>query len=220
MLKPNTKNKNYEIIPAGNHLAILIQIIDMGHQEVTWEGKTKMQPRIRLTWELPDENKEFDGVTKPLVIGAQYTNSMGSLARLRPIVEGMLGVQLRDEEAANFDMDSYEELLGKPCSLTVMHKLGSDGKTYANVATVAPLMKGVIVPKQFNESLIYEIGTSSDEVFQKLPEFIRKQIMKAEENQTVDMDDNNEELERVMKGDNKVVSEKTESEIMAESIPF
>jgi len=220
MLKSETKNKNFEPVPAGNHLAILTQIIDLGHQEVTWQGQTKLQPKIRLTWELPNETKTFEGVEKPLVIGGQYTNSMGSLARLRPIIEGMLGVQLRDEEAANFDMDSYKELLGKPCSLTVMHKIGADGKTYANVATVAPLMKGVKVPKQFNENVIYEIGTSSDEVLQKLPEFIRKQIAKADENQSGLSDVNRDALERIMAGDNKVQSRKVEDEIDPADIPF
>ncbi len=218
MLKPTIKQS--EPISAGTHLAILYSIVDLGHQEVKWQGQIKLSPKIRLTWELPNEVKEFEGVKKPLVIGAQYTNSMGSLARLRPIVEGMLGVSLRDDEAANFDMDSYKELLGKACLLTVIHE-DYNGKTFGNVATVSPLMKGMTIPKQFNENIIYEIGTSGDDVLQKLPEFIRKQIAKADENQAPELTDvNREALERIMGADSKKVAKKVEEEINPSDIPF
>lgn len=180
MLKPQTPTTNYEPVPTGTHLAILYSIIDLGHQEVEWKGEKKSVPKIRLTWELPNELKEFEGKEKPLVIGGQYTNSMGSKANLRPIIEGMIGVGLRDDEAANFDIQNFKELLGKPCLLTVVHA-ESKGKTYANVSTVSPLMKGMTVPKQFNENVIYELGTSSEQDLAKLPEFMRKQIMKSAE---------------------------------------
>jgi hypothetical protein len=172
--------KEITIIPEGSHVAILYSIVDLGTQEVEWQGQIKYQAKVRLTFELPNETKEFEGVEKPLVIGAEYTLSLSDKARLKPVIEGIRGKRLTDEEIANFSSDDFSNLVGKSCMLSVLHT-HKDGATYANIASVSPVPKGMTVPKQFNESTIYEVSEGQSDKFKALPEFMRNKIMKSQE---------------------------------------
>lgn len=222
-----TTNKIFEPVARGNHVARLIQIIDLGTQTVEWKGETKQQYKIRLTWELCNELKEFDGVKKPQVIGATYTLSMGSKAKLRPIIEGMLGTSLSDSEAADWGRQRFEKLLGMPCMLNVIHTEKGD-KTYANIASVAPVPKGVTVPEQFNENFIFELEDKDTEIFEMLPKFLQEMVMKSEEAQPSTLTDGEKEkLEKLRGGYNHHEKNDytdgetfSESEQLAAEIPF
>lgn len=216
-LKPTMNNTDFKPIDAGNHVARLISIIDLGTQDTEYMGEKKETSQIRLTWELPNETKTFDGIVKPLVIGNDYTNSMGSKANLRKIVEGMIGAQLRDDEAQNFDSDSYREFLGKPCLLNVIHK-ESKGKTYANISGVSPLVKGMTCPPQFNESVFYEIGVSPVEELEDMPKFVREKIMRSHEMNNTVNDDEKSILDAARNSHNRQVEES--DDIDPEDIPF
>lgn len=172
--------KEITIIPEGSHAAILYSIVDLGTQEVEWQGQTKYQSKVRLTFELPDETKEFEGVLKPLVIGAYYTLSLSDKARLKPIIEGIRGKKLTEEEVADFSSEEFAKLVGSPCMLSVLHT-HKDGTTYANIQAVSPLPKSMPKPKQFNESVIYEVSEGQSDKFKALPEFMRNKIMKSRE---------------------------------------
>ena len=177
-LKQPLGASTFENIPAGTYVGILFSIIDLGsHQVMTKDGE-KIRPKIRFTWELPGKTKEINGVAKPLIISGEYTNSMYQNSRMRPVIEGLLGAKLRDDEAANFDIEAFSSLLGTAILISIVES--EDGK-YTNVATVAPMVSGMPKPKQFNENVLFEIGTSSEEDFMRLPEFIRKKILASEE---------------------------------------
>lgn len=205
--------KEYTLIPVGTHAARLYSIVDLGVQDYEWKGEKKSGSKIRFTWELPNETQEFDGVKKPLVIGNNYTLSMGNKANLRKVIEGMLGITLRDEEAANFDMESFKGFLGKECMLSVIHTKKGD-KTYANIGSVVPLMKGMTMPPQFNKDVIYEIGTSDNDVFQSLPNFVQDIILKSHELRDKDKTEPDEET------DEEDHSDYPSDDINPEEIPF
>jgi len=69
-----------------------------------------------------------------------------------------------------------------------------NGKTYANVGAIVPLPKGMPVPKQFNESVCFEVGTSSDEEFEALPQFIKDKIAKSVSNKNLNINDEERDL--------------------------
>jgi hypothetical protein len=59
-----------------------------------------MTDKIRLTFELCNETKEFrkgEG-EKPFSISCEFTYSLGSKGNLRPFVEGMTGTKMVDGE--------------------------------------------------------------------------------------------------------------------------
>ena len=41
---------NFEIAPAGTHVAICRAVVDMGLQEVNWQGKAKMVHKVWIAW--------------------------------------------------------------------------------------------------------------------------------------------------------------------------
>lgn len=165
------------LIPKGTHIARLYSIVDLGIQEGEWKGQKIEQHKIYITFELPNELREFDGLQKPMVIGSKYTWSMGSKARLRPVIEALIGTSLTDAEAANFDLESAN-LLGKPCMVSVSHFEGTNG-TSSSLDAVVPLMKGAECPPQFNQSVFYKISDGASPAFEALPNFLKEIIGKS-----------------------------------------
>lgn len=168
------------LIPAGTHVATLYRLMNLGTRFQMYKGETKEYPDkvIRLTWEVPGETFKFtkkadDGSEEehelPLVVDKEFNLTMGPKSKLRPFVEGIIGVQLKDEEAYAFDLES---LVGKSCLITVAHK-ESKGNMYANIMATAPLMKGMVPPKQVNESTVFDINTCTREEVDALPQFLK-----------------------------------------------
>lgn len=167
------------LVPAGTHVARIYQIIYLG----TTKGEFKGQPiesfKVRITWELPNELHQFkdDKPEKPFVVSKEYTLSMGKKSNLRPLVEGIIGTSLDDEEAAKFDID---ELLGMSCQLSITHAEGQNGK-YAKINSASTLMKGVSCPPPVNTPKILSYEKWDNDLFLSLPDFIKEKIEKTPE---------------------------------------
>jgi hypothetical protein len=128
-------SKTFAPAPAGLHQGVCVDVVDMGVLEVTYAGQTKKQHKVRLVWQL-DENME-DG--KPFIVQKRYTLSLHEKAALRKELESWRGKAFTREEEMGFDL---ERLIGVNCFLNVVH-VTKEGKTYANVASVVPLKKGL-----------------------------------------------------------------------------
>ena len=163
-------------VPAGSHIAVCDIVADIGMQP----GSAlfpKPKPQVYIRWELPNERIEFEKDGKkqigPAVIGKTYTASMNEKATLRHHLESWRGRGFSDEEAETFDVAA---ILGKPCTLTVTHSV-KDGKTYANVTGVGPLVKGVKA-----SDIKAEIGPvlftpeSTKAIYIQLPKWLRKKV--------------------------------------------
>lgn len=127
--------KDFAPAPAGVHQAVLVDVVDLGMLDVTWQGVTKRQHKVNFAWQINEERE--DG--KPFLIFKRYTLSLHEKAGLRKDLESWLGRKFTREDEMGFDVES---LLGSNCLLNVMHNKVGD-KTYANVAGVNPLMKGM-----------------------------------------------------------------------------
>ena len=83
--------KERPIVEAGAHPAICYSVVDMGTQKSTYQGETKELKKIRLAFEICDQNDDFEQVEngkvtiikKPLVCSAEFTASIGPKASLR-----------------------------------------------------------------------------------------------------------------------------------------
>ncbi len=163
--------------PAGNHVARVFQIIYIGTVKTNFKddyGNIKEIPMVRISWELPLETVAFKegDIAKPFVVSKEFTHSMFKKSALRPFVEGIIGVGLTDEEADGFDLD---EIIGKPCLLSVVHTEKINGK-FADVHAATPLVKGMVAPNQVNPSKILSYEKWDEEFFQKLPDFIKDKM--------------------------------------------
>lgn len=123
--------------PAGNHMAVLIGIFDMGTQDDKFD-QTKARPQVCLVWELV--NEQIAGTTKNHVVSAAVTRSLNEKATLRKWVESRTGKRIVNDE--EYDLSSE---LGTACMLNVV----ANDKGYPRVESVAalPNMKGLTVPK-------------------------------------------------------------------------
>ena len=98
---------------------------------------------------------------------------------LRKVLESWRGRAFTQEELSGF---SLENVLGKPCMISVVHKPSKDGtQTYANVGNVMALPKGLDCPPQYNPSVKFDINEFDHEVFESLPEWLRTKILLAKE---------------------------------------
>src|SRR5262245_53647672 len=112
--KPSKGGDGFEKAPPGNHPAILVGVIDMGHQRTEYAGKEKWQRRAFFIWELTNE-KMSGTKDRNHLIGIDLTISLSEKAKLRQWVESRTGKNL-----GNDDYDIRQEL-GKPCFLAVVN---------------------------------------------------------------------------------------------------
>lgn len=127
---------NYEPVPEGLYAAVCCDVIDKGLQETQYGAKHKVQIR----WQI-DHLRE-DG--KPALAMATYTVSLSEKASLRKVLESWRGKKFTAKELEGFDL---ELLLDKGCQVQLVHSLGQNGRTFANVQAVVPLGKGVKAAK-------------------------------------------------------------------------
>jgi len=76
----------------------------------------------------------------------RYTASLHEKAVLRGDLEAWRGRAFTEAELRRFDL---ETVLGANAVLSIIHKQGSKGGTFANVASVAPIMRGMNPIKAF-----------------------------------------------------------------------
>lgn len=146
---PKPDDKQFELVPEGNHIAVCYRVIDLGTQHGEYMGKPKVQRKILISWELPDE-KMSDG--RPFTTGQKFTWSMSEMANLRQTLESWRGKAFAEADFGTFDIAS---IIGVGCMLNVVHAT-KNGKTYANIASVAKLPKGMVVPPPSNpRSLVW-----------------------------------------------------------------
>jgi hypothetical protein len=129
---------DFVLCPAGSHLAVCVDVVDLGMVETTWEGQKKSQHKVRLVWQIAERTAD----DKPFQAQRRYTLSLDDRAALRKDLESWRGRPFSEQELLGFDL---EALVGIGCMISVVHQ-SRDGKTYDNVSGVMKLPKGVKAP--------------------------------------------------------------------------
>jgi len=182
--RTQTTSKKFEIIPAGSYPARCYSMIELGTNEETYQGVSKMVNKVRITWELPTETMIFkeERGPEPRVISKEFTLSMHEKANLRAFLENWRGKSFTEKEAEAFDVTN---LLGVPCLLSITHKAATNGNTYANISSVSLLPKGMECPEMINERQELSFDDFNQELFDQLPDFIKEKISMSEEYKTL-----------------------------------
>lgn len=171
---------NFEPIPAGSYAARCYSMIHIGTNEETILGTVKRLNKVRITWELPTETKVFkeENGEQPYVLSKEFTLSMHEKANLRKFLQSWRGKTFTEKEAESFDISV---LLGKPCLISVNHKQAKNGNTYAEIAGVNLLPKGMECPPQINESQELTYSDWNQSLFDALPDFLKDKITTSDE---------------------------------------
>lgn len=187
----------YQIAPAGTHIGRCVQVIDLGTQITTFNGKEKKSRKVRIAWELPEEVTVFNPEKgeEPFMVGKEYTLSLGDKATLRKDLQAWRGRAFTNEELEGFDLS---KLLGVPCLLTIVHEMSKNsGNSYAKIAGVAKLGKNMQCQSQLTASIEYSVDQGRNDTFQSLPEWLQdkcKQCLEWTQPSTETQADHGEEV--------------------------
>lgn len=183
--KPS-EGKAFELAPAGNHLGVCCQVIDLGTQTTTYEGTEKQARKVMIAWELPEESME-DG--RPFIVTKRYTFSVHEKATFRKHLESWRGKKFTEED---FGQDGFDirNLIGKACFVNVVHNTNGE-RTYANIESIAQLPKGMTSPKLVNNPLYFTLEPDAFQptVYLGLPEWLQLVIQESPEFKDADIQD-------------------------------
>lgn len=165
----------YEPVPAGTYIARCISMVHIGTVMESYQGENKLQNKVRIQWELPTELKVFkeEAGEQPYTLGKEFTLSLHEKATLRKFLESWRGKAFTEEEAKAFDITI---LLDKPCMLNVIHKKSKTGHTYAEIASVSPMMKGIQCPPMINKLFQFSYDPFEQWRFDELPEWLKEKV--------------------------------------------
>ena len=174
----NTETKR-EIVPSGTHIARCYSMIHIGTVEWEYQGETKYSNKIRVTFELPFEIRDFGGEEKPMVISKEYTLSLHEKSNLRRDLEGWRGKSFNSQELSKFDITN---LISKECNISIIHKTSKSGNEFAQIGSISGMSKGSNCPDQINKSFIFNYEDNfNEEWLEEQPEWIKDQIKGTEQ---------------------------------------
>lgn len=166
-----------ELIEAGNHHGVCVAVIDLGTQYN--ETFKKEQPKVMITWELPDF--PLEDVSGFRLISKEYTASLGEKANLYADLISWRGHDFTPQELEGFNI---KNVLGANCLVNVVHTTKGN-KTYANVSAVAKLPKGMTA-KKATFQLLYDMDEGITPIPEGVPDWIQEKIKKSREYMALD----------------------------------
>jgi hypothetical protein len=180
----NSERKQFQIAPAGTHLARLYRIIDLGTQMREYEGKVNMLRKAKFFWELHGEDGTGKPLltteSKPLIQSKEYTMSLGEKANLRRDLEAWRGKAFSEDELRGFNVSA---VLGQFCMVNISHRVKGD-MTYADlkgVSGVPAIYKKAGLPEGVNSTLLFSLDKFDEQVFESLSDSIKDTIRKSPE---------------------------------------
>lgn len=189
------KGGNFERCPPGLHLARCYRIIDLGTQKSEYMGQTKYLHKITIFWEIHGTDDQGQRILmkdqRPFAIFKNYTLSWSEKANLRLDLQSWRGKAFTQDEMRRFDL---ETVLDKWCMLNVFEREGTDGKTYSNVKSVAPVAavyKQAGLPAAVNKHEMFSLAEPDMAMFETFSDNLKAKIKSSPEWQ---------KLERQMSG--------------------
>lgn len=165
---------------AGAYAARCYSMIQIGTVTETILGEDKTLHKVRLSFEYPTELKVFkeENGEQPYVISKEFTLSMHEKASLRKFLESWRGKSFTEDQAKKFDITA---LLGIQCMINVIHKVAKNGNTYAEIASISPLPKGMMCPEPINKQLVLSYDSFDTNIFDSLPDYIKDKMRASKE---------------------------------------
>lgn len=172
-------------VPTGVWVARCVDIIDLGTQEVEWQGQSKLQHKVQIGWEVFGEDEagvpltaDVDGKEMPLTISKRYTLSLSDRAALRRDLEAWRGKPFDADELRGFDVS---RLLGAYCLLNIAEEASDNGKTYSNIKSITPVPKGMPRPAGVHALRKFDVDSPDMAMFESFHGRLQEVILAARE---------------------------------------
>lgn len=169
---------SFPVVEAGLHQAVCYALYDLGtHYSEKFDKSSR---KVLIIWELPELriDIEKDGVKQnlPRVVSKKYTLSLGEKANLRKDLSSWRGRVFTPQELEGFDLQS---ILGVNCMIQIIHNT-KDGKTYANISNILPLLKNMPSKKPENPVVCFSLEENPI-LPEHTPKWIKELIMSSKE---------------------------------------
>jgi hypothetical protein len=118
-----------------------VDVIDMGEKVEAFEGNPeKLVHKVVLGYRTGETNEAGECID----VFTEFTLSMNEKAKLRKHLEAWRGKPY-SEDAIEQGVPLHK-LVGQPALLSIAHKTSKKGRTYAVIASISPVPKGLAVP--------------------------------------------------------------------------
>ncbi len=165
------------LLNRGWYNAVCCRIVDLGTQEIEWQGQTKQQQKVAIMFLIDGETVNIDGEQLPRCLTQEYTMSLHPKSRLRPHLENWRNKPFTEAEEAGFDI---KRLLGVPAKIKVVQ---NEKGTWNNIDYIEPAEKKVVIPEDF-ESGIFEMPENGEiKPPEWVPNYLKKKIEESLESQ-------------------------------------
>lgn len=187
VIAKDSGGSDFRRVPPGVYIGRCIGLIDLGTQEVTFEGDTKLQHKAVVQWEVLGEDEagvpltvEVDGQQMPLTVSKRYTMSLSTKARLRADLAAWRGRDFTAEELKAFDVS---KLLGAYCMLNIQQQEATNGKVYTNVASITPLPREIAKhkPQGVHPLSLFDIDKPDLQLFESFHDKLKETIQSSVE---------------------------------------
>ena len=137
-------DNQYEPHPEGVFLARCVDVIDLGEKVESYlDGPKKLVPKLALVY-VTGEVKEFNGQPELHTLTKEFSATFGEKANLRKWATAWRGKSYKDSELV--DGVDFGKMCGAFAQISVEHVTSRQGRVYANIASIGPVMKGVEKP--------------------------------------------------------------------------
>lgn len=177
--KVETKFKKPDVLEAGGYPGRLVQLIDLGLQPQSYEGKaTEPAPEIYITLELSDEFlKDEEG--NDLTDKPRWFSESFSLRHIKSEKAKSTKRYMAFDPALKYDGD-WVKLLGMPVMVNLIQNPSKKDKSvvYNNIGSLSAMRAkdAEKLPPLVNPIKVFDLDNPDMEVFKALPEFIQKKI--------------------------------------------
>lgn len=160
---------SFEPLSPGTYTAVISGFVGLGKQRNEFKGEVKIGDRVVIFFEIQGETHEFDGKQVPKRIFKESSMSFHEKAFLTKVA---LAADPGAKLGASYDIAS---LIGKPVQIQVGLTSGGNAK----VTEVIGLPKGMTLDAEVNNAMTFNFYAPTQEEFDKLPMFLKKNISKA-----------------------------------------
>ncbi len=217
--KPEGNVNKQEALEAGNYLARVVQVYDLGLQaQKPYMGQEKPPAHmLSITYELVTEfckdEKGEDMEDKPRFISETFPLRHISV-ELATSTKRLKAIDPKGEAGGDFT-----KLIGMSCTVTIVQDIGKGkhaGKIFTSIGAVTPPMKGIPVPELINDPRVFVLDDPDLEVFNNIPEWLQNKIV-------ANLNFSGSKLEKLLTGGSSSVEEKepdTQEDDNDEDVPY
>jgi hypothetical protein len=168
------ESTDYHITPVGLHQARCSGMIEVGTIESTFNGITKLSPKVIGEFEILDWN---DGCGNTPILTQIYTVSVHPKSKLRKDMEMLNGKAFNNEQLSLMDTNW---MIGRHCLLNVVH-VDVNGFVVAKINAVLPLLPSTPPLEAVHQDRYFNIDRPDLRVFIELAEWTKKMIRQSQE---------------------------------------